>query len=483
MPYRIPTNTVLPIEIADATTSVAGVMSAEDKRRLDQIAPGDGAREIRVIYVRTSGNDVTGDGSLANPYRTVAYAVQQLTRYADQLYQIIDCTGIGTEELPEPLNVPPIISNSHVITDPSPVYAGFPSIAALTIRAVPDTVETIAPGYTVNASATTGLAEVVVAGAGWTVDEHRGRKLFWNGAVLSTIYANTSDTLFVCTDAAFIDDSQALVIVEESAELRLSTGASTIGATLQLAGTQCSVCLCGIKITRAAPTVGTNQALVFAQIEDFLAYGCSFQGVDLNGSVATTPLFSGVWIYGPSPFDAFNVAGSGFTAVDTFWDGIDGQWSVQGAASPGVYCLTCVFDGCNDVGQGGSNTPAIGFELRQVLIRNGNSNGVAYYGGPQCVLFSVEINDCAGAGVAVFAPGRVNAYGVTGTGNGLYGLYVEFGGRVSVDDGTVVTGASGDLKVGGLAVRTWANYRSAAPVRHQADFFDAATSDGSVVSG
>jgi hypothetical protein len=481
MPYRIPTNTFLPIDIADATTSSAGVMTAEDKRRLDQIAPGDGALEIRVIYVRAFGNDVTGDGSLANPYRTVAYAVQQLTRYADQLYQIIDCTGIGTEVLSDTLNVPPIVSNSHVIADPSPVYAGFPAIAALTIRAVPNTVETIAPGYTVNASATTGLAEIVVAGASWGTDEHRGRKLLWNGSTISTIYANTSNTLFVCTDASFINNSQALVIVEESAELRLSTVGS-MGATLQLVGTQCGVCLCGIKITRVAPTAGTNQALAFAQIEDFLAFGCMFQGVDMNGSVATTPLFSGVWIYEASTFDAFNVTGSGFTAVDTFWDGIHGHWSVQGAASPGVYCLTCVFDGCTEVGHGDSIAPAIGFYMEQVLIRNGLSNGVVYYGGTRCVLYLVEINDCGGGGIWVGGPGRLDAYAVTGTGN-LFGIYVSSGGHVRVDDATVVTGASGDLLVGGLPMRTWTNYRNAVPVRHQADFFNVNFSDGSVVTG
>ena len=479
MPYRIPTNTVLPINIADATETAAGVMSAEDKRKLDAIAPGDGTRTITTIYVRPTGSDATGDGTLANPYRTVAYASQQLTRYADQLYQIIDCTGIGTETLTSTLHIPPVVSSSHVIADPSPVYGGFGVVAAVTIRAVPATVVTIVPGFTVNPSTTTGLAEIVVLGAGWTVNEHKGRKLYWGGAVLSTIYANTADTLYVCTDANFISNADPVYIVEETAELRL-TGASSTAATLQIMGTQASVALLGLKVTRATPASYSNQSLEVAQIEDFLAYGCTFEGVSFYGAIATNPLLSGCWLKAPSTFEAFNLFGSGFSAVDTFWDAITCDWNTQGSFP--VYVLTSVYDGCNAVGHATTSLPAINYQFIQTLIRNGTEEGVRYRCGLPCLLSSVRIENCVGDGINAASPGRLDLAGVTGSGNGGYGLQATRGANVDVDAGVTVTGTSGDLKVGGLAVRTWADFRTNPPLQRQADFFNAATSDGSVVA-
>lgn len=52
MPFKINTNTVFPIYIPDATQESAGVMSAEDKTKLDGLSPGGGG--WTVTDVKTS---------------------------------------------------------------------------------------------------------------------------------------------------------------------------------------------------------------------------------------------------------------------------------------------------------------------------------------------------------------------------------------------------------------------------------------------
>jgi hypothetical protein len=485
MPFKIDVNTVFPVTIPDASSQVAGLMSAADKRQLTLWAPaGSGTQQINTIYVRSTGNDVTGDGSLTNPYRTVRHAMSTLTRYADQLYQIIDCTGIGVETLNSALNIPPIVSNSHVIADPNPVYAPFGVIAALTVRAIPTVIDTLAANsYTVISATTTFLATVQCPGKTWTPGEHIGRQLRWNATGLSTIVNNGTDTLEVAVDGTFLDISQTAEIVEPSAELRLgAVEGGSLESTLQCSGTLASVALEGIKVTRTNPAVGSNQALVFSQLEDFLAYGCWLQGVDLNAAAATTPLFAGCYMFRNMPADSFNVVGSGFGAYDCVWKNLDFQWTVQGGAAPGVYVQTSIFDACGSVGHNENSQPILAYKFTQCNVRNGIGPGFVYGGGATCVIQQCAITNCNGSAIAATAPGLLYVTDTTGSGNTEYGVKAINGAHVIVSAGTSVAGTAGDLKVGELAVRSWTDFRTNAPLRNQADFFVPATSDGSIVT-
>jgi hypothetical protein len=69
---------------------------------------------------------------------------------------------------------------------------------------------------------------------------------------------------------------------------------------------------------------------------------------------------------------------------------------------------------------------------------------------------------------------------VNGTGNAGFGVHVNDGGSVRVlDDNTLITGAAGDMKVGTLVPRAWADFRANPPVKNEYDLttpFVAATS-------
>lgn len=67
------TDAVLPV----ATTSLAGVMSAADKTRLDNI-PTIFISTNTTWHVSTAGNDTTGDGSIGAPWATIAKAATEI---------------------------------------------------------------------------------------------------------------------------------------------------------------------------------------------------------------------------------------------------------------------------------------------------------------------------------------------------------------------------------------------------------------------
>jgi hypothetical protein len=98
------------------------------------------------------------------------------------------------------------------------------------------------------------------------------------------------------------------------------------------------------------------------------------------------------------------------------------------------------------------------------------------------VLHQVAIDDCAGDAVTIGYRSGASLREVRGTGNGGVGLRVRNGAQVVVDAVTDLTGAAGDVRVGGKPARTWADFRTAVPVGNEADFFDPATSDGSRLS-
>lgn len=49
------------------------------------------------IYVATTGNDLTGDGSLENPYKTITYALNSLPRFIESIIQIKIANGTYNE--------------------------------------------------------------------------------------------------------------------------------------------------------------------------------------------------------------------------------------------------------------------------------------------------------------------------------------------------------------------------------------------------
>src|SRR3972149_5702989 len=112
------------------------------------------------IYVRTTGSDTTGTGSALLPYRTPLRALQDVPRLiAHDVRYIIDCTGLGTYELPDGYTLPDFVTEHLIVYDPVPLYSLFSARGAVTFEADSTVLEVIPPGEIVSVTGdpTTGL--------------------------------------------------------------------------------------------------------------------------------------------------------------------------------------------------------------------------------------------------------------------------------------------------------------------------------------
>ena len=102
------------------------------------------------IYARITGSDETGDGTLANPYRTFQRAVLDVPMFIQPGRQyVVDITGIGTEVLPPDYAVPPFKSAApdiFVNLDPIGIFS-----APFTVRATPQPVASLGTDAVINA--------------------------------------------------------------------------------------------------------------------------------------------------------------------------------------------------------------------------------------------------------------------------------------------------------------------------------------------
>jgi hypothetical protein len=133
---------------------------------------------------------------------------------------------------------------------------------------------------------------------------------------------------------------------------------------------------------------------------------------------------------------------------------------------------TCTTMGAAPFAAGAGDVAPQQWELLDCLITaSTGAPGALLIRGGVWSLDTVQINNAGGDAVDVTgAKADVILNNVTGTGNAGFGVHITNGGSVQVrDNATVVTGTGGDMKVGSLAVRTWANFRGVAPIGNQYD--------------
>jgi hypothetical protein len=140
---------------------------------------------------------------------------------------------------------------------------------------------------------------------------------------------------------------------------------------------------------------------------------------------------------------------------------------------------TTVFDNCAVL----SNTPnvstngalgQIGTELISCWFRNsaGPEAAVRAFAVGDISIEDTKIdNTVVGDAILVEGPAApVYLKHVTGAGNAGLGVHVDDGGIVRVlDNATTITGTGGDMKVGTLVPRTWADFRANAPIKNEYD--------------
>lgn len=136
------------------------------------------------IYVETTGNDNTGDGTLANPYATIGRAFEDFVIRAQ--YRRTIQIGAGTFQYPEN-TTHAFIGNGHTILGTTSIDSSF-------------TISGIGASSRDN-----GHIITVAPNPGWVVDSLVGRHIQYTAGALNNqygvIYHNTADTIWVSNSA------------------------------------------------------------------------------------------------------------------------------------------------------------------------------------------------------------------------------------------------------------------------------------------
>lgn len=440
------------------------------------------------IYARLTGSDTTGDGTLATPYRTFQRAIRDVPSIIPPgVHYTVDITGIGVETLPRSYQFPviqsPALRFSYGQTVAFPYYF---AVNGLTIRAAPqlfsgisaaDAVIGAGDGATLTTDPDTQLATITIAAprASWAANALRDRHIIRTavGFQNSTCCIAGSDAthLFLCNTAARFNGGNGALVLAAGEVLQIVEPSVTLEApdpptsSLGLGAITCanvsSINFQGIHFrcsdnparTGLLITGTPNPFWELCVIERLVAVGVANQ-VSLHSTV-----LSGTVACVASVFTVFDS-----TIHDVTTWSLDGQQEV-------------IFDTdirmCAPIANGAfvGIIPSPNWGLLNVHIDGSTGDGIRFQGSAQCDLANVKIENSAGHGILVQGNSTLAlTTNVTGTGNTGAGIRVLDGGSVRVrDNATLITGTAGDMVVGTLPARTWADFRGNIPTKNQYD--------------
>jgi hypothetical protein len=459
---------------------------------------------VNTIYARMTGNDDTGDGTLAAPFRTMQRAVREVPMVVPpgQRY-VVDASGIAgvkfTETLPEDYALPPftvaetIDFNFDSIDSPY-----FPLLTGITIQATPqimvlspttDATFVGADGvWTSDPVTQLRIFTLNVARASWGANALKGKFAIGSGSNIDHCTIYESDTTYIK-----ISHTVALTgpvrIMEPSAELTGSGNANLAKGALNAMNIG-SFGLFGIKI-------------ISSQGWDLNADGCGVCAVDLcdlespsivcsTGSGTPNRVFAS-WIHTGLPYLGSNLRLQRGLISDTGGDAIFGV-----APTMPNYRRMVIDAPAGNIEVFNHNyesavTPLL--KMRQTLLRNGLADGFVFHGSV-ATMERVDIYGFAGDGISCnTGSGYLSLSNVRTTGavNGGVGVNVQDGMVVRVDSltsaaapGTELRGTGGDMVVGGGAARLWTDFVSGAsgrPALNELDLVAVAGAGGTFSDG
>lgn len=438
---------------------------------------------INTIYVRTTGSDTTGLGTLTSPYRTFKRAIRDVPHVIPQGYEfLINVTGID-EDFPAGYQLPSIHGTVLGWSFGDPSTFPFLGAGSLTIRADPkpfaaiplaDTTVAGSDVVSIVGAGASQLATITVATprASWANDALKGAMLIGTagsdaGASTScVIYGSDATHLLVCNTVSAVETSpqQDLHIVEPSATFH-SLGAGNDGAGIEIVDVA-SILIQGIKFTIAGGGGDGSAALALGKaVQPFIEL-CDVDALGSLGCVLQFGTFSSVLR------SFLDIEASGWSPRRSLVLGAQARVLAGGLQ----VVRQTVFDGCGPVGPGQFATangyfPQQGWEFLNCIFTGSTGDMAVHAAGSGAYsLEAVQIDQAAGD--AIRAEGLVSVVlnNVRGTGSFGFGVVANDGAQVRVvDDATDVSGDDGDMSVGTLPVRTWTDWRTNAPQGNQYD--------------
>ncbi len=435
------------------------------------------------IYARMTGSDATGTGTLANPYRTFQRAVRDVPSIIPPLVTyFIDITGVGgvvfDETLPPNYTLPAWKAPQDILHNGD---AFFNLSGAVTIRATPQLVASLPPAdavinvgdvlstaqdpltkfwtITLNvARASWGTSSPGVAGSGLKGKIAVGPS---HNKTHPLVAQNTTTTIEITrTDAL----AYPISLMEPSAHLHAGGSHITHGA---LTSVNCdSIAYSGLRIT----SDDGDSGLIAGGLGAVVVQLCELESPSFQSISDYQVKILSTWLYG---YPA--LACSSFHADSTVFDNtVSGPFLILGPPMGQPTLLTTVFDNSDPISYGvlgaflGIQPASTMLILGNCRVRGSTGPGISWHGG-NGLIKNCDIQGCAGAGIeANQGHGILRLENVGSSApNGTYGVIVDDGAFVKVDAdtsttepvaGLPLTGTTGDMKVGTLAVRTWADF-------------------------
>jgi hypothetical protein len=457
---------------ATAWTPGGGVGGLAANVRLPTPVAVPGTRVI--LYARLTGNDTTGDGSLANPYRTFFRALADVPVFLSGVRYVIDISGLGNTVVPaDGYALPPFISSDNFVYNFAAEYPLYFVEFPLNINATPTTLATITAGQIVSQipDPETGMPTLKTTG-GFVPNAYKGKQIVGAGFFeVGVIASNTATDFEICTSGTF---TAPITIVEPSASFSGGTPGSYQG--MFKVNIDCPLSINGIHFS----TPGGLGDVGFefdghARLEGFLN---RITGADWSGGPEAFFQTFGMVFDG----EEWVASGSAGQTWYSYFEGVTDYRVYGDGAGAGMYHSQCIFHQCQSIGPQGNDghTGGGSWGLSFSKVRQSLSIGVlVQIASGKHRIWSSIIENCAGDGISIIGQAYVTFIGGSGVGNGGVGIRAIDGAQVLIDASTSVTGAGGDMKIGGLPVRTYVNFRTIAPIKNEADFFVPATSDGS----
>lgn len=439
--------------------------------------PGPGP-VITTIYSRLTGNDTTGTGTLLNPYRTAQRNFRDLPALSPVPpgHQVVsDVTGIGTEAFPAGYQFPIMLAQVQGVTFGDPTTVPFLFSEAVCVRATPQPfggiplADTTVPGTDIVSivdNADTNLATVTTATprASWAADALKGQKIIGSGTDASTsceIVGSDATHLQLANtrSAVFSTPQQDLFIVEPSAVFA-SAGPSDDGAGFECVGCT-SIIFQGIGFT----CVGGPGLLISDCPQPFMEL-CDVAGLQ---GFAIPQQFG---VFSSHITDLVDFEECAISPRRSLFQGVSSVFFLCGGA---LAFRQTVFDTCAPIGPSTFATTEGGlianaWEFFDVHFTASTGDAIFARGGGSWSFENVRFDGSGGDAIHAAGLTTVVVNHVTGATNTGAGVNAQDGASVRVvDNGTTVTGTAGDMLVGTLPARTWADFRANIPIKNQYD--------------
>ena len=443
------------------------------------------------IYARTFGNDVTGDGTLLNPYATLQRAVRDVPLdIPSGTFYRVDITGI-TETLPQDYTLPAWKAawsiDSTIVADPDFLF-----IAAVQIQAIPQ-LAGLPSGEDIITSAqllsqipdpVSGLIRLKVNGPrpSWGANALRG---FFiedstgggnNCVIWQSSTTGVDATLVLCTAGA--------LTVTPVIPIRITKPGATINGTTST-NTVATGSARGVLRAINCDSIG------FAGLDVSNLGGLAFPGLAFGGNGS---MFAQMcWLASPniqswSPALARNVrcwikGAPTYSNFVTLQQSLCDAWTSNNWAN--IFWMACrrvVFDGCVPIdpqsffpGIPNVATPVLLWSMINCVIANtpgATGDGIRLHG-VNAQLTNVDVYGCGrdgiqalnsgGGHIQLTACGTTSADGTTVVANVRFGLNVQDGMMTAASATTYgnakpLKGTPNDILVGALPATTWAGF-------------------------